>query len=651
LETNGLGGFASSSIAGLNTRRYHGLLMAALTPPTGRVLLLSKLEETLIIGGRRFELSANRYPGVVHPQGYRYLKEFRLDPFPIFTWEVEGVEIEKRVFMVHGENATAVAYALHGVCSDCSLEIRPLIAFRDFHATTHANNAVNTHVGLEAGLASVTPYAAMPALHFAHDAVSVEPAGAWYYDFEFDRERDRGLDFHEDLFNPFVLKYDLGRRPTASLIASLFPRKADGLPGLERAEIARRAMLAENAPAGDPMVRQLVIAADQFIVQRGSFNSVIAGYHWFNDWGRDAMISLPGLTLVTARPDIARNILLAFAAEMDRGVIPNCFSDQGAAPLYNAIDASLWFFAAVHAYIRYTGDFTFVRQQLYASLAGIVDSYEHGTHYGIRVDSDGLVTGGESGVQLTWMDAKVGDWVVTPRSGKPVEVQALWCNALRVLEELAHEFNDQPRSERCRKLAEAARSSFVPLFWNERTGCLFDVVNESGRDGSIRPNQVMAVSLPHAMLPPDKERGVVQVIERELLTPFGLRSLAPGDPQYRPRYEGDQRSRDSAYHQGTVWPWLLGPFITAYLKVNGRTAAARSQAAKWLAAFPEHLHTAGLGQISEIFDGGDPQRPLGCIAQAWSVAEILRALVEDVLNHQPELHAPKKGTLPSANAS
>jgi predicted glycogen debranching enzyme len=630
LETNGLGGFSSSTIIGMNTRRYHGLLTAATKPPVGRVVLLSKLEETLVVAGERYDLSANRYPGVVYPQGHRFLKEFRLDPFPVFTYEAGGVEIEKRVFMPHGENTTVVEYKLRGGATGCELEIRPLIAFRDYHSLTHHNVGLNRAVTVAPGLVTVTPYPGLPALHVGHDAGSIDPAGDWYYGFEYDAERERGLDFQEDLFNPFMMRFDLGMRPVATIIASTEIRDAARAPAMRRSEMERRLQIVTASPVADPFVQDLVAAADQFIVKRGELMTIIAGYHWFSDWGRDTMIALPGLTLATGRPEIAKSILLAFASAVDRGMLPNRFPDAGETPEYNTVDATLWFFASVHALLKYTGDRDFVRERLYACLKEIIDWHVRGARYGIRADDDGLLSCGEAGVQLTWMDAKVGDWVVTPRPGKPVEIQALWYNALRVMQELARLFQDSSREKDVRELADRARESFNKQFWNEQAGCLYDVVNGAERDGSIRPNQIFAVSLAHSMLTEDRARQVMGVVERELLTPVGLRSLAPGDPRYRGRYEGGVVSRDSAYHQGTVWPWLMGPFITAYLKLNGRTERTREQAEQWLDGYREHLSVAGLGQVSEVADGDAPHRPGGCIAQAWSVAELLRAAVEDV---------------------
>jgi predicted glycogen debranching enzyme len=640
LETNGLGGFASSTITGLNTRRYHGLLTAATKPPVGRLLLLSKIEETFVIDGQRYDLSTNQYPGAVHPLGYEYLREFRLDPFPIFVYQVGGMEIEKRVFMVHGENATVIEYELRGLDRDplheCSLELRPLIAFRDYHSTCRRNDALNPKVETVGMVASVTPYHDLPSLFFAHDAASLENTGNWYFNFEFPVERERGLDFQEDLFNPFLLRYSLNRRATATVIASTGPHDAGIAPLLRRREIARRAAIAEAAPSSEPMVRALAVAADQYIVQRGDLKTIVAGYHWFTDWGRDTMIALPGLTLATGRFEIARQILRAFAESVDQGMLPNRFPDFGEAPEFNTVDATLWFFEAIRAFLDYTGDYGFVRKHVYAKLRDIMDWHLRGTRYGIAVDSDGLLQCGVDGSQLTWMDAKIGDFVVTPRTGKPVEIQALWYNALRIMEDLSGRFGDSELETFFRELADRARLHFNEQFWNPDLGCLYDVVDKDMHDGSIRPNQIFAASLHHSMLPPDRAMQVVDLVAKELLTPLGLRSLARRDPRYRARYEGGVRERDTAYHQGTVWPWLMGAFVTAHVRVNEGSVNARRQAEQWLQGFREHLKCAGLGHISEIADAEDSHSPRGCIAQAWSVAELLRAAVEDVYNLKPK---------------
>jgi predicted glycogen debranching enzyme len=593
------------------------------------MLLLSKLEETLVVNGRRFDLSTNQYPGAVHPQGYQHLKEFRIDPFPTWVYQVDGVELEKEVFLVHGENTVVVRYELRALDRDpapeCHLEIRPLIAFRDYHSTTRRNDGLDPAVTSGEGLVVVTPYAGLPSLWFSHDAAGVEATCDWYYNFEYEIERERGLDDREDLFNPFVLQYALNRRTTALVISSTEPQRAADGVRLRQNEIRRRAELAESVPTSDPLVRTLAVAADQFIVQRGELKTVIAGYPWFSDWGRDTMIALPGLTLVTGREGIARDILLAFARSIDRGMLPNRFPDGGDEPEYNTVDATLWYFEAIRAYVQYTGDYAFVRQHLYAKLKQVLSAHLAGTRYSIQTTGDGLLYCGEPGVQLTWMDAKIGDWVVTPRTGKPVEVQALWYNALRTTGDLAARFGDTETERFLGELAALAKRSFRSQFWNEADGCLYDVVDAGRRDASIRPNQIFAVSLAHPLVEGELARRVVDVVARELWTPLGLRSLSPRHPDYRPRYGGGVWERDSAYHQGTVWPWLAGPFVTAYAKVYGREAAQGL-----LSGFRAHLFEGCLGQVSEIADASVPHAPRGCFAQAWSVAEILRAAVENL---------------------
>jgi predicted glycogen debranching enzyme len=655
LETNGLGGFSASTIIGLNTRRYHGLLVASLKPPVERFVLLSKLEETLLIDDQRFDLSANRYPGVVHPRGFSYLREFRLDPFPTFTYEVKGLHLVKSVFMVQAENTTVVQYELRNVppgATTIQLEARPLIAFRDYHATTHENGSLDRTVATADGITSVRPYAGLPALHLGHNAVEVQNAADWYRNFEYDIERERGLDFHEDLFNPCVMRFDLMRQSEATLIASTERRQAQNAREYRLEEIQRRQAVASEAPVADDTVRTLTLAADQFIVSRGKQKTVIAGYHWFSDWGRDTMISLPGLTLPLGRWEIARSILRTFARHTDQGMLPNRFPDAGEKPEYNTVDATLWFFEAIRAYLAYTGDEDFVRKELYQTLTEIILWHTKGTRYGIKVDAAGLLNAGEPGVQLTWMDAKVGDWVVTPRRGKPVEIQALWYNALCIMADLAQRFNDVQGQKRYRTMAALAQWSFNKLFWHPEGAYLYDVVNGGPPDASLRPNQIFAVSLPYTMLALDRARRVVEVVQRHLLTPYGLRSLAPGDPNYRGRYLGGPAERDSAYHQGTVWPWLMGPFLTAYMKIHDYSAAARKQAEEWLQLLEQFLQGPGVGQLPEIFDGDAPQNPCGCAAQAWSVAELLRAILEDVRGLRPGVPKTERAgrvTLPAAS--
>jgi predicted glycogen debranching enzyme len=628
LETNGIGGFASGTVAGANTRRYHGLLTAATKPPVGRLLLLSKLEESVVVDGRRFELSVNEYPGAVHPAGHQWLREFRLDRWPCWVWEVGGARIEKRVFAVHGENTTVVEYACEGV-PEVELELRPLLAFRDYHALTHENSSLERRWEEGRGWVRLTPYGDLPSLYLAHNAARVESSGHWYRDFTYARERDRGLDFEEDLFQPLVLRYRLTHLNTAVCIASTKQRDAADAPELRDRERSRRELVRESAPIHEPIVEELTAAADTFLVRRGEGWTVIAGYPWFSDWGRDTMIALPGLTLSTGRFEEARGILRAFAASVNQGMLPNRFPDAGEEPEYNTVDATLWFVEAIRAYLAHSGDEGFVREHVWPKLVEIMEWHLRGTRYGIRMDSDALLACGEAGVQLTWMDAKIGDWVVTPRRGKPVEIQALWYNALCVMRDLSRRFGENERAMFLGQLAARARSSFHTLFWNEDTGGLYDVVNGEERDASIRPNQIFAVSLHHSVLDGERARRVVEQVQRELLTPKGLRTLSRGDAQYRARYGGGVWERDSGYHQGTVWPWLLGPFITAYVKVQGGASESRAVARDWVQSFTQSMREECLGQVSEVADGDAPHNWGGCMAQAWSVAELLRCAVED----------------------
>jgi len=633
LETNGIGGFAASTVIGMNTRRYHGVLVPATHPPLGRFVAISSLQETVRLEGVSVELGCNRYAGAVHPQGYRYLDHFRLDPYPVFTYRVGDLELEKQVFMVHGENATAVLYG--PVSHPLTLAVRPLLAYRDYHQLTHHNPHITGAPDIRDGIVRFDPYADMPPLFIAHNADEFSADGIWYYHFEYAVEIHRGLDCHEDLFSPGTFRFRLEAGESARLILSMQPKVIDEIEAMRESEIARRRTVASSVPH-DLFTESLAQAADAFVVKRrDGLSTVIAGYPWFSDWGRDTMISLPGLTLVTGRFAEARDILEAFARSCDLGMIPNRFPDYGEQADYNSVDATLWYVHAVDRYLAYTGDRDFVREHLWKVLLDILHWYRRGARYGIHMDDDGLICAGEQGVQLTWMDAKVGDWVVTPRIGKPVEINALWYNALCVMKSLAETFDDPERAAAYGDLALRARRSFSRAFWNADTGCLYDCIDGDYRDPAVRPNQIFALSLPYRMLPEDLERRILDTVERDLLTPLGLRSLAPTNPAYVGRYGGDQTARDGAYHQGTVWGWLIGPFVTAWVRLHGATPEVRQEAMKFLEPFQRHLHDAGLGQISEIFDGDPPHGPRGCFAQAWSVAEVLRAYVEDVLGRRP----------------
>jgi predicted glycogen debranching enzyme len=624
LETNGVGGFASGTISGANTRRYHALLTAATRPPLGRVTLLSKFEETLIIGGERFELSSNQYPGTVHPRGFEHLQSFRLVPFPVWTYSAGGVTLEKRIFMVHGRNTTVCRWKVLSSDRSPTLEVRPLLSFVDYHHLQKRQSGDAFDCREEAaGLVKVTSTKNLADLYLRHNG-SLTNSGDWYRDFELAIERERGFDFTTDLFQPFVLSLDLAK--PAHVVASIEKDETDEIAKLEKAEVKRRDDLVKLAKPRDEFEQQLALAADQYIVARGRGHTVIAGYPWFSDWGRDTMIALSGLTLATNRPKIAKGILLEFSKHISQGMIPNRFPDAGGEAEYNTVDATLWYFEAARAYAFKTGDFGFVKRRLYAKLAEILVWHLRGTRYNIHVDTDGLLCAGTPDVQLTWMDAKIGDLVITPRSGKAVEIQALWYNALRIMADFAARFGHDQDRDRFVAMANLAKLSFNSLFWNEAEDCLFDVVDNGNRDGSVRPNQILALSLPHSMLDADRAEMILKKVTGELLTPVGLRSLSPRDPRYVSVYRGSPFDRDSGYHQGTVWGWLIGPYVDAFRRVSGRSKETETRVAELVAGFRSHLLEAGVGQVSEIFDADPPHAPRGCPAQAWSIAELLRVI-------------------------
>ncbi|MBA2620452.1 MAG: glycogen debranching enzyme family protein [Acidobacteria bacterium] len=626
LETNGIGGFASGTISGANTRRYHSLLTAATAPPLGRLTMLSKFEETLFVGGAPVEFSANQYLDRIYPEGYKYLTSFRLAPFPVWTFKIETVEIEKKIFMAHGENTTIVEYKIKNQDADLKieLELKPLLSFCDYHALQHETADFDANYETAENLVTVKPYAHLPPLYFAHNSQTIEKTAFWYRNFEYAIERERGFDSREDLFQPFSLKFDLSKG-SAIVIASTMQKSIADARKFEDNEIERRENLIKTANAEDDFTKQLALAADQFIVSRGNGKTIIAGYPWFSDWGRDTMIALNGLTLATNRAEIARDILLEFSRHISEGMLPNRFPDAGEQPEYNTVDATLWFFEAVRAYVAKTDDYDFVEKNLYEKLVDIIDWHVGGTRFQIKVDAaSGLLYAGEAGVQLTWMDAKIGDFVVTPRTGFAVEIQALWYNALVITADFAEKFGDKIGCKKYRRAAEKAKKSFNEIFWNDAEQCLFDVINGAEKDASVRPNQIFAASLPHRILDFDKARKVVAKVEAELLTPYGLRSLSPKDKNYRPVYIGSPFERDSVYHQGTVWAWLTGAFVDAYRKVYANEANIENRVAEILSGFKTHLNTAGVGQISEIFDADAPHKSRGCFAQAWSVAEVLR---------------------------
>lgn len=634
LETNGIGGWAASTITNAHTRRYHGLLVAATRPPVGRVVLLSKLDETLIREDTRIELGTNVYPGSVHPRGFQFLKRFSQDFFPSFTYEVDGMVLQKTVAAIHGENTTVIIYEVIDAPETFKLELCPFVAGRDYHSLTKANDSVRRESHFSDHIWSYQAYEQLPTLYMLVPGTDFEAAPDWYYNYEYLVEKQRGQDFQEDLFTPGVFTISLKSGDRLGIVVSTDNPMSRDAEDLISKEKERRKSLFSTLPVSDALTNALTLAADQFVVRRGDdLKTVIAGYHWFTDWGRDTMIALPGLTLITGRYEDAKKILRAFAEHIDQGMLPNRFPDAGEKPEYNTVDATLWFFVAAYKYYLYTQDQTFLMDILLPAMAEILDWHRRGTRYGIHMESDGLLAAGEAGVQLTWMDAKIGDWVVTPRSGKAVEINALWYNALAVYERLLNTVGRKEEARAYQRLSEKVITHFDQVFWNPDGGYLFDVVDGDRRDGAIRPNQILAISLPFTLLEGDSARQVLKTVEDHLLTPVGLRSLSPQDPAYNPVYQGNAYQRDAAYHQGTVWAWLLGPYLTALVKFRGETG--RQQGLKLIQSVHDHLLESGIGQISEIFDGDAPHRPRGCIAQAWSVAEIMRAYVEDLLNAGP----------------
>ncbi|MBK7595297.1 MAG: glycogen debranching enzyme family protein [Gemmatimonadetes bacterium] len=622
LETNGLGGWASGTVSGANTRRYHGVLVAATAPPLGRVVLLSKLDETVQLKALTVPLGANRFPDVVDPEGYQHLISFERGIFPIFRYRIGSAVLEKTVVAIHGENTTLLRYRLTGSTVPGMLRLRPLIAGRDIHGLRRATDQTPSF-GFVADTLTTEPLALGARLFLTVPGASLRRAPEWWNRFAYDVERDRGFDWQEDLWTPGEIEVRLEPERVLHVLVSTDDPTGRDLGALHAREATRRAALIDQLPIRDHVTVPLALAADQFLVERGDDRrTVIAGYHWFADWGRDTMIALPGLTLPTGRPDDARRILQTFAGLFDQGMLPNRFPDDGHPPEYNCVDAALWYFVALHAFWKSTNDDALVRELLPA-LREAVRWHIEGTRHGIVVDDDGLLRAGESGVQLTWMDAKLGDWVVTPRIGKPVEINALWINVLAILAEMETTLGDPTVGRAWTKETARGRKAFGAQFWHPDGGYLYDVVDGERRDASLRPNQIIALALPHPLLAPAKRRSVLRVVEQHLLTPVGLRSLAPGDPSYRSRYDGDARGRDSAYHQGTVWPWLLGPFVTALVRERG--AKGRVQGRALIEGCLLHLRQAGVGTISEIFDADAEHIPRGAIAQAWSVAEILRA--------------------------
>jgi len=645
LEADGLGGFASGTVGGVRTRRYHALLLVARTPPTGRMVLVNGFDAWVRTGGRSFAISSQLYaPEVVEPDGTARLADFVADPWPRWTFDCGGLLVDQEVLVPQGAAAVAVSWRLREPAPVAELTVRPFLSGRDYHALHRQNSAFRFEPEGRGPWRVFRPYPDVPAVvTFANGTYAHEPL--WYRDFLYRRERERGLDAIEDLASPGTWRWDFQRGEAILILAAEDQELPAGSPaaclGIFRGAEQRR----RRALGGE-----LRRAADSYLVRRDGGKTIVAGYPWFTDWGRDTFIALRGLCLAAGRVEEAAAILLAWARTVSEGMLPNRFPDAVAAPDYNSVDASLWFVVAVDALLRaptperatatpgtlpgLTVLSGVERQALLEAVEAILAGYAAGTRYGIHADDDGLLAAGEPGSQLTWMDATVDGRAVTSRCGKPVEVQALWIHALAVGAAGAAAPGSPAAAAHWRALGETARASFAARFWNDAAGCLYDVVDVDHRRGAVdpamRPNQVLAVGgLPSTLLPPEQARRVVDAVEQRLWTPLGLRTLAPGEPGYRGRYEGEPRSRDGAYHQGTVWPWLLGPFVEAWVRVHGGGDDAKQQAReRFLAPLAVHLGEYGLGHLPEIADGDPPHTPRGCPFQAWSLGELLRLSFE-----------------------
>ena len=625
LEADGLGGFAMGRADGLRTRRYHGLLQAAMTPPTGRCMLVNGVEAWIETPAGSFAISSQRYaPDVTHPDGIRRQVGFESEPWPRWTFRLEnGLMVVHELFVRREAPMVALSWRIVGGEGPATLAVRPLLSGRGTHDLHHENTDFRFDARKRGHAVTWRPYPGVPGILALTNGV-YEHAPEWYRNFLYEDERERGLDFTEDLASPGVFRFDLARGEAACVFAA--DLEALTLVSDEDAPaLVRRLRSAERRRRGRGDTR-LEHAADAYVAHRGAGRSIVAGYPWFTDWGRDTFIAMRGLCLATGRVRDAGEILTTWAKLVEGGLLPNRFIDQGDSPEFGSVDAALWFVIATHDYfiaaeeaeVKVTAR---ARRALIGAVDAIVTAYAKGTHHGIRMDADGLLACGESGTALTWMDAKVDGRAVTPRIGKPVEVQALWLNALSIAAGFSPAWGDE---------LATGLASFRERFWNPERGCLYDVVdvnhNAGEVDASVRPNQLFAVGgLPMPLLTGERAAAVVEKVEKELWTPLGPRTLATGEPGYRGRYQGGARERDSAYHQGTVWPWLAGAFVEAWVRTHGGTAKAKREArARFLAPLLEHLDDAGLGHLPEIADGDAPHTARGCPFQAWSVGEALR---------------------------
>jgi predicted glycogen debranching enzyme len=659
LITNGLGSYASSSVPGINTRKYHGLLVAALDPPGNRTVCLTKLDEDIIIDNDIYRLGSNEFHDVIYPDGYKLINQFSINPFPNYIYDLGNVQASKTVFMPKHKNAVAVTYKLiNKNNSDVTVRLYPLLTCRYYHTVVYQSKVPLNFTLKSAGEQFQAVFQRPQATIVCRSTDGEFKEGVnWLNHLHYRDELMRGESDVDDCFQPGFFEVQVhanGEKEFAVTCAvshesqkaqnisdSVGTTISDVKDALNNDLSVRADLLADfnhdhpNAPMSD-WLNWILLAADSFIVE-GAFGrkAVIAGYHWFEAWGRDTFISLPGLMLVTGKYSEAKDILQNFMHYSKSGLIPNFVSDKSGIPVYDTVDATLWYVNAVLQYVKYTGDFGFVKDELWEKLEGIVENHQKGTLFGIRVDSDSLLS---HGPRLTWMDAAAGNDVITPRTGKAVEIQALWYNAIKTMELLANKLGESTKAENYGLIANQTRQSFNEKFWNQKDSCLYDVINGKVQDASIRPNQILAVSLDFTMLEQEKSQKVAEVVNRELVTPYGLKTLSVSDPKFVGKCSGDSRSRDMAYHNGTIWPWLLGPYVTAYLKVNDYSAKARDQMLEnlILPLFTVGIHQGGLGTINEIYDCDPPNEPRGCISQAWSIAEPLRAYVEDILQIKPK---------------
>ncbi len=618
IETNGLGGYASSTVVGANTRRYHGLLVAG-GEGLSRFVLLSKLEEFLITRGIRYNLSSNQYQETIHPGGHLLLSGFDRYPFPTFYYDLEGVQLKKEIFMPYGEETVVILYTMLSPGRAGRLHVRPLLACRDAHSLTRENPVLDHTVIMGTGKVSIHPYPGMPTITFYHHRGSFAGPSYWYRDFFYLRERERGLEDTEDLFSPGEFVLPLTNNHPAALVITAGESDPQSAHFLREKELKRRHDLLLPLPVRNETTESLALAADQFLIRDQSRRStIIAGYPWFTDWGRDTLISLEGLALCTGRHREAREILSSTARRIQDGLVPNRTVEGTREADYQAADASLLFLIAVDRYLYTTRDSELLKE-LFPVMEKILATYRQGTRFGIAMDSeDKLLQAGSPGLQVTWMDAKLEDWVVTPRQGKAVEINALWHHALQRMSAWSQALGIERDYGR---LADEVRRNFSRRFWYPEGEYLYDVIDtDHGPDASFRPNQIMALAFTPPLIDRERGRTILQQVRQRLLTPVGLRSLAPEDPAYRKHYEGSPWERDSAYHQGTIWPWWVGPLTDAFLQYTPEEVDLA-----WLDPLIDQLEVYGVGSIGEVFDGDAPYRPGGCIAQAWSVAELLRS--------------------------